>query len=67
MRGVLAVILAVVLGLAIGVSPPLAAGRTDSPMWFPATPGTLGPASPYLPISPTDPQPQPIWIIQIPL
>jgi len=47
-------------------SPAAAAGGANSPMWFPGTPGSQGPGQPYLPVSPTDPQPQPIWIFQFP-
>jgi hypothetical protein len=65
-RMLTAVILATGLGLAIGGSPALEAGATTHTAWLPERGGAED-AESYGPVSPIDPQQQPIWIIRIPI
>ena len=67
MRRMLATVtLATCLGVAVGAFPK--AGTTNHTVWWPASNGAVE-AEAYGPVSPIDPQPQPqpIWIIRIPL
>ena len=68
MRRVFAVmILALGIGLTAGPAVPLATGGSDNVAAYRGHPMTAG--EPYQPVSPVDPQPQPqpIWIIRIPI
>ena len=67
-RMLAAVTLATCLGVAVGASPALKTGTTNHAVWLPESNGAVE-AEPYGPVSPIDPQPQPqpIWIIRIPI
>lgn len=69
MRRILSLtVLAIGVGLAVGAPPAFAAGGANGPTWFAATPDIPGPGQPFPPNIPiTGPEPQPIWVIQVPV